>query len=351
MNVHTRYMMRCLQLAENGRSYVSPNPMVGAVIVCDGKIIGEGFHRRYGEAHAEVNAVNSVQDKSLLKRSTMYVSLEPCSHYGKTPPCAQLIIDSKISEVIVAVLDPNPLVSGRGIQMLRDAGVKVTTGVCEQEAKELNKAFFANQLLHRPYIYLKWAQTSDGFIDRKREEGGANEPTAISNAFTKMLVHKRRAEVAAIMVGTNTVIEDNPSLTTREWYGKNPLRVILDRQGRILQNYSVLDGSTDTVVFTELVGEETISGRTRFFPLKFTEDALPYILSKLNEWKINSLMVEGGKRLLQSFIHAGIWDEAFIEVADKEFGEGVEAPDINGKVLSEKFIYGSKLIHLKNKKI
>lgn len=350
MDIHIKYMMRCLQLAENGRGYVSPNPMVGSVIVCDGRIIGEGFHQKYGEAHAEVNAVNSVKDKSLLTKSVIYVSLEPCSHYGKTPPCAQLIIDSKIPEVVVAVLDPNPLVAGRGVKMLQDAGVKVTVGVCENAAKELNKAFFTSQLLHRPYIYLKWAQTADGFIDKIRDKEGIKQPSIISNDFTKMLVHKRRAEIAAIMVGTNTVLYDNPSLTTREWYGKNPIRIILDRQGRILQNYSVFDAVADTVVFTELVIEETISDRIRFLPLKFNEDALSKILIKLNELKIDSVLVEGGRYLLESFIKEGIWDEAFIEIADKKFEEGVKAPQIEGDVLDETFVYGSRILHLKNKR-
>lgn len=349
MDVHSKYMKRCLQLAENGRGYVSPNPMVGSVIVYDGKIIGEGFHRKYGEAHAEVNAINSVKDKSLLKKSVMYVSLEPCSHYGKTPPCAQLIIDSDIPEVVVSVLDPNPLVAGRGVRVLQDAGVKVTIGVCEQEARELNKYFFTSQLLHRPYLYLKWAQTSDGFIDRVRDNSDIKQPTIISNDFTKMLVHKKRAEISAIMVGTNTVLNDNPSLTTREWYGKNPIRIILDRQGRILQNYNVFDDTAATIVFTELVGEETVSGKTRFLPLKFNEDALSKILLKLNELRIDSVLIEGGRHLLESFIREKLWDEAFVEIADKKFVGGIKAPHIEGDIVDETFAYGSRLIHFKSR--
>lgn len=347
MNIHEKYIERCLQLAELGKGYVSPNPMVGSIIVHNGKIIGEGYHRQYGKAHAEVNAINSVKDKTLLKESTIYVSLEPCSHYGKTPPCAQLIIDSQIPEVVIATLDPNPLVSGRGVKMLETAGIKVHIGILKSDAENLNQPFFTNQLNGRPYIFLKWAQTSDGFIDKMRKEGEEAKPTPISNCFTQMLVHKKRAEVSAIMVGTNTVIKDNPSLTTRHWYGKNPLRVILDRSGKALNTSKIFDNNADTIVFTELVSEETTSGKTRFFPIKFDEDVLFEIMKKLNELKVDSILVEGGRCLLQSFIDSNLWDEAFIEVADIQFKDGVAAPQINGEIISEEFSHGSKLIHLK----
>ncbi len=323
--------------------------MVGAVIVHNGNIIGEGYHREYGKAHAEVNAINSVKDKSLLKESVIYVSLEPCSHYGKTPPCAQLIIDSQIPEVVVATLDPNPMVSGRGIKMLQHAGIKVTVGTLEEEAQRLNKYFFTSQILKRPYILLKWAQSCDGYIDKVREKDAEIMPTPISNDFTKMLVHKKRAEVSAIMVGTNTVLKDNPSLTTRHWYGKNPLRVIVDRKGKILNNYKIFDQEAETIVFTELVGEKTVSGNTTFYPASFNEDILALIMNKLNEMNIDSLLVEGGRQLLQSFIDINLWDEAFIEVASIKLEDGVHAPEINGEIINEYCSYGSKLIHLRQK--
>lgn len=341
-------MQRCLQLASNGKGYVAPNPMVGAVVVHDGKIIGEGYHRQYGKAHAEVNAINSVSDKNLLKESTIYVSLEPCSHYGKTPPCSQLIIDMGIPRVVVATLDPYHKVSGRGVKMLREAGVEVVIGVLEKEARLQNKEFFVSQTQSRPYIYLKWAQTSDGFIDKKRKEGEAIEPTPISNHLTKTLVHKLRSEVSAIMIATNTAVNDNPSLTTRFWFGKNPQRIILDRNRRIPDNYHLFDNSVNTIFFTEKVESEIVEDRTNFIPLNFDKDLIPSVLKELNKRKIDSLLVEGGATLLQSFIDLGAWDEAYIEVADKRFAEGTKAPNIQGEVVDDRKIIDSQAIHLVN---
>ena len=348
MVVDERYMQRCLQLAENGKGFVSPNPMVGAVIVCDDKIIGEGFHRECGKAHAEVNAINCVKDSSLLQKSTIYVSLEPCSHYGKTPPCAQLIIDSEIPRVVVATLDPYYKVSGRGVKMLRDAGIEVVVGVLEKESQELNKAFFTSQQLNRPYIYLKWAQTKDGFIDRLRIPGEEAKPTLISNSFTRMLVHKLRSECSAILVGTNTAITDNPSLTTRYWYGKNPVRIILDRQHRIPSGCMVFDNSADTIIFTETVTTVTQPERTRHISLNFDNNMIGTLLLELNIQKLNSLLVEGGQQILQSFIDSGFWDEAFIEVSDMKFGTGTPVPNIEGNVIREYYSTGYKRIHLSN---
>lgn len=346
MNINDIYMRRCLQLAENGRGYVSPNPMVGAVIVCNGKIIGEGFHREYGKPHAEVNAINSIKDKSQLSDSVIYVSLEPCSHYGKTPPCAQLIIDSGIPEVVIAMSDPFPHVSGRGIKMLKEAGVKVTVGVLEKEAKILNRAFISAQVRQRPYVYLKWAQTKDGFIDKIRKRDEIPQATPISNHFTRMLVHKLRAEISSIMIGTNTAIKDNPSLTTRFWYGKNPTRIVLDRQNRIPDDYHILDNKVKTLVFTECTDTEIKKGDTQYIPINFDNNLLPNLLSELDRRKIDSVMVEGGNMLLQSFIDANLWDEAFIEIADITFGDGVPAPRAEGKIISQKAFEGSQQIHL-----
>lgn len=346
MTVDEKYMSRCLQLALNGRGYVSPNPMVGAVVVHSGKIIGEGYHRLYGKAHAEVNAINSVRDKSLLSESTIYVSLEPCSHHGKTPPCAQLIIDSKIPRVVVACLDPYPAVSGRGIGMLQEAGIDVTVGVLQEKAWLLNKEFFTVQTHDRPYVYLKWAQTQDGFIDKERKEGEKPQPTPISNEFCRMQVHKKRSEVAAIMIGTNTAVNDNPSLTTRYWYGRNPIRIVLDRQGRIPAGYNVFDGKIETIIFTERETAGFSHGKTTFIQVKFDENLFENIFSILKRRKINSILVEGGRELLQSLIDKQLWDEACIETSDVLFGSGVRAPAINGRVFKERKWGASRQVYL-----
>lgn len=348
MDIHEKYMQRCLQLASYGKPYVAPNPMVGAVVVCDGKIIGEGYHRQYGKAHAEVNAINCVEDKNLLKRSTLYVSLEPCSHYGKTPPCSQLIIDMEIPRVVVATLDPYHKVSGRGVKMLQEAGVEVTVGVLQKEAQHQNKEFFVAQIQARPYVYLKWAETRDGYIDKKKVDQDLVEPTPISNNLTKTLVHKLRSEVSAIMVATNTAINDNPSLTTRLWYGNNPQRIILDRNRRIPDHYHLFDNRVDTLLFTEMVETEVVNNKTHFIPLTFDENMIDTILKELNKRKINSLLVEGGATLLQSFINKGAWDEAYIEVANKCFGDGTKAPVIHGKVVDDRKISDSQALHLIN---
>lgn len=348
MIVDQKYMQRCLQLASSGKGAVAPNPMVGAVVVHQDKIIGEGYHRQYGKAHAEVNAINSVADKRLLKNSTIYVSLEPCSHYGKTPPCSQLIIDMKIPRVVIATLDPYHEVSGRGVAMLIEAGVEVEVGVLERESRLQNKEFFISQTQNRPYIYLKWAQTRDGFIDKKRKAGEAIIPTPISNNLTKTLVHKLRAEVSAIMIATNTAVNDNPSLTTRLWFGANPKRVVLDRSLRVPKHYHLFDNSVHTIIFTENVEREVLEEGTTYVPLKFDEHMILDLLKELKKRKINSLLVEGGATLLQSFIDANVWDEAYVEVADKRFVEGTEAPQIVGEVVGDRKIIDSQAIHLLN---
>lgn len=326
-------MYRCLQLAAKGRGQVSPNPMVGAVVVYNEQIIGEGYHRCYGQAHAEVNAINSVKDKSLLKDSTVYVSLEPCAHYGKTPPCAQLLIDNKVRRVVVACRDPFPAVSGRGVEMLIAAGIDVTEGVLTEEARELNREFFTKQQYNRPYVYLKWAQSRDAFIDKDRTS--RNEvPVLISNDFTRLLVHKRRSEIDAIMIGTNTALKDNASLTTRLWYGKNPIRILLDRTGRITENANVLNSEAPTLIFTEKVSTETKHDSVTYIPMAFDQEMLKNILTILAERKINSLLVEGGQQLLQSFIDQSKWDRAFLEIGDSTIETGVRAPLILGKIVA-----------------
>ncbi|MDO5572183.1 MAG: bifunctional diaminohydroxyphosphoribosylaminopyrimidine deaminase/5-amino-6-(5-phosphoribosylamino)uracil reductase RibD [Bacteroidales bacterium] len=344
--IDEKFMRRALQLASLGEGNVSPNPMVGAVVVVDGKIIGEGFHRICGEAHAEVNAINSVKDKSLLEKSTLYVTLEPCSHWGKTPPCSKLIIEKKIPNVVIGTLDPFPEVSGRGVKMLNQAGVNVKSGILEKECKELNKIFFTSLLNQRPYVILKWAQTADGYMDRHREEVD-DKPLIISNQINSIAVHKLRSEVDAIMVGTTTAEKDNPSLTVRRWDGKNPVRVFLDKNLRVNSKNSLLDGSVPTLVFTE----KQAANRTNveYITVQFNSELINNILFELNKRNIRSLMVEGGAKLLSSFIEKGLWDEARVETSMISIENGVEAPLLKGKIDSVCFDDESLVNHYRNR--
>jgi diaminohydroxyphosphoribosylaminopyrimidine deaminase / 5-amino-6-(5-phosphoribosylamino)uracil reductase len=323
MNYEEKYMYRCLQLAAYGAGHVAPNPMVGAVVVHNDRIIGEGFHRKFGEAHAEPNAIHSVKEVSLLKESTLYVNLEPCSHYGKTPPCANLIVDKGIPRVVIGTFDPNPKVSGKGIEILINGGVEVITGVLADACNELNKRFFIWQKENRPYVLLKWAQTRDGYIDRKRENADS-PPLQISDNITKQLTHQVRSENQAIMVSTNTVVLDNPSLTVRNWPGKHPVRIVLDRTGRIPAHYTIFDQMVKTLVFTENPRENT--DKTTFIYLRFDDNMLNNMLHIIASHGIHSVLVEGGSMLLNSFINSGLWDEARTEVADFQIGSGVPAP-------------------------
>lgn len=339
-----KYMHRCLQLAQYGVSYVAPNPMVGAVVVCNDVIIGEGYHRHYGQAHAEPNAIHAVKNPELLKQSTLYVSLEPCSHYGKTPPCADLIVSCGIPRVVIGTLDPNPKVSGRGVEILRKAGVEVTVGVLTDECRELNNRFFIFQEQKRPYVLLKWAQTKDGFMDRKRTDR-TESPLIISNNITKQLTHKMRAENQAILVGANTVLLDNPSLTVRNWSGKSPVRVAIDRQGRIPADFHLLDGSIRTIVFTET--NQADKENIEFVKVDFSINCIPEVLQKLYERNINSVLVEGGASILNSFIEAGLWDEANIEISDQRITNGVSAPVLHAQPVSAKVFGGHKWLFFK----
>lgn len=349
MTIDKKYMCRCFQLALKGRGTARPNPMVGAVIVHGDKIIGEGYHRKYGGPHAEVNAIRSVECESLLAESTMYVSLEPCSHYGKTPPCAAFIVAKKIPRVVVACPDPNPVVSGNGIEMMRRAGVEVVVGLLQKEAEELNRYFFINQLYKRPYVVLKWAQSADGFIDRPRALPAENTPAQISNHFTMSLVHKLRTEMQGIMVGTNTVLLDNPRLTARKWFGENPVRITLDREGRIPRGSNIFNDEAETIVFTQRDDYPVKNNNVKIIPIDFGCDVHPQILEHLYREKIFSFMVEGGSHLLQSFTDAGTWDEAFVEIAEKELLSGVAAPRIQGLQMACSKYMDSTQIHLKNK--
>lgn len=308
-------MRRCFSLARKGMGRVSPNPMVGCVIVKDGKIIGEGYHRKHGEAHAEVNAIESVKNKELLKGSTLLVNLEPCSHYGKTPPCAERIIKEEIAEVIICNIDPNPLVSGRGINMLKNAGINVECGILQEEGYDLNARFFTFHTRKRPYIILKWAQTSDGFID-----GNFSMPIRISNDISKTCVHKLRAEEDAIMVGKNTALKDDPKLGCRRYEGKAPLRIAIDRNLEIPTYYNFYDNAQPTAIFN---AHKDDGVRVK---IDFNEDIIPQILDWLYENKIQSLIVEGGKFTLEQFIERGLFDAIQVEIGSTPCYSGVPAP-------------------------
>jgi diaminohydroxyphosphoribosylaminopyrimidine deaminase/5-amino-6-(5-phosphoribosylamino)uracil reductase len=331
MNFHETYMHRCIELAKNGAGNVAPNPMVGSVLVHEGRIIGEGFHQVYGQAHAEVNCINSVkeEDKHLIPQSTIYVSLEPCAHYGKTPPCADRIIHERIPKVVVGCRDPFKQVDGKGIEKLQNAGVEVTTGVLENECKELNKRFFTFHTQYRPYIILKWAQSNNGKI------GGSDfKQINISNDFSNRLVHKWRSEEAAIMVGTNTAFHDNPSLTTRLWKGKDPMRMFLDMELRVPSTHRILDNSVRTIIFNK--HKHSQAGNIEYYQI--TEDAsiVHQIANALYQLQIQSVLIEGGTRLLQSFIDEGYWDEARIITNEKlMIDEGIHAPSLTNALKSD----------------
>jgi diaminohydroxyphosphoribosylaminopyrimidine deaminase / 5-amino-6-(5-phosphoribosylamino)uracil reductase len=344
MNYELKYLQRCLQLAGYGAGHVAPNPMVGAVLVCDDKIVGEGYHRHFGEAHAEPNAINSVKDPALLQKSTLYVSLEPCSHYGKTPPCADLIVSSGIPRVVIGTLDPNPQVAGRGVAILRKAGIEVEVGVLEADCRELNKRFFVFQEQKRPYVLLKWAQTQDGFMDRIRTDF-TEAPLQISNAITKQLTHKMRSENQSILVGANTVLLDNPTLTVRNWSGKSPIRIGIDRQGRIPDDFHLLDGSVSTIIFTEK--DQPDKPHVEFVKISFDSECIQTILKKIYERNIHSVLVEGGATILNSFIEAGLWDEANVEVSPQRISEGLAAPVLQQLPVSRKNIEGHEWLFYK----
>lgn len=330
--LHKKYMLRCLQLAKNGFGNVSPNPMVGAVIVYKDRIIGEGYHRKYGESHAEVNAVNAVHDKSLLKKSTMYVSLEPCSHYGKTPPCADMIIQNGIPEIVIGSIDPNPKVSGNGIKKLREAGIKVRTGILAKECDELNKRFFFYHQKRRPYIILKWAETADGFIDICRKDPDKIKKYWITNEFCRTLVHKWRTEEDAFMIGANTVINDNPQLTARNWAGRNPVRIIVDKKNILSPNFKIFDKNAKTLIINST--KNSSLENIFYIKTKLDKDSEMNILKVLCENKIQSVVIEGGAQLLNSFIRSGLWDEARVFIGPKKFKKGLKAPAINSPISS-----------------
>ncbi len=321
---------RTFDLARLGIGSVSPNPRVGCVIVKDGIVLGEGWHQTYGQAHAEINAIANVTDKSLLAGSTVYVNLEPCSHTGKTPPCADQLIVHGIKKVVIATLDTNPLVSGNGVKKLREAGIEVITGILEKEGRALNKRFFTFQEQHRPYIILKWAQTTDGFIARSNYES-----KWISNEFSRQLVHKWRSEEDAILIGTKTAAHDNPKLTVRDWSGRDPVRIVIDRFLRLPETLNIFDQSVRTICYNLLKHEE----HPNLSLIRLEEqDFIPSLVSHLAKEKIQSVMIEGGSLTLSLFINAGLWDEARVFSSSRSFHTGIAAPAFQGYQMSEEAI-------------
>ncbi len=324
-------MLRCIQLAKNGLGTTYPNPLVGCVIVYENKIIGEGWHEQSGMPHAEVNAITSVKNQTLLKDATIYVSLEPCSHFGKTPPCANLIIEKGIKNVIIGSMDPNPKVAGNGIKLLKDKGCNVVEGILEKKCSDLNKRFFTFFKKQRPYIILKWAETLDGFISPKNKIG--KSPVWITNKRSRQLVHKWRAEEASILIGTNTALEDNPSLTTRDWDGNSPIRWVIDKNLKIPLEANVFDNSAKTIVITELRKEN--KEYLIYETIDFSKNIAQQICEIIYRYKIQSLIVEGGAKTLQTFIDENLWDEARVFKGIPLFKEGIKAPLINGNLVSE----------------
>jgi diaminohydroxyphosphoribosylaminopyrimidine deaminase/5-amino-6-(5-phosphoribosylamino)uracil reductase len=342
MSTHEKYMKRCLELAVKGLGHAAPNPMVGSVIVYEDEIIGEGYHEQYGQAHAEVNAINSVKNKELLKKATLYVNLEPCSHFGKTPPCADLIVEHKIPYVVIGSIDTNSLVSGKGIEKLAKVGIDVKVGILEEACKKLNKRFFTFHEKKRPYIILKWAQTADGFIDVKRKEESTSKPIQISNSDSKKLLHLWRSQEQAIVIGTNTALLDNPQLTVREVDGKNPLRITVDKWLRIPREFHLFDQSTPTIIFTSV--DEPSKNNLEYVKIDFEKPVIPQILDELYKRNIHSLMVEGGELFLNSFIDEGLWDAARVFISEKELGKGVNAPILKQNPVVRENISGDKLL-------
>jgi diaminohydroxyphosphoribosylaminopyrimidine deaminase/5-amino-6-(5-phosphoribosylamino)uracil reductase len=313
------FMQRALDLAERGKGTVRPNPLVGCVLVHEGNIIGEGYHEQYGGPHAEVNAIASVTDPKLLTDATAYVSLEPCSHWGKTPPCANLLVEKGIKSVVVATLDPNPLVAGKGVKLLEQAGISVQVGLLEQEARWQNRRFFCQQEKHRPYLILKWAQTQDGFIARENFDS-----KWISGTQSRQLVHQWRAEEQAILVGKNTALHDNPRLNVRDWTGSDPIRVVLDSKLELPADLHLFDQQIPTLCYTTLKSEKL----TNLEWVKLPQISLEALLADLHARQIQSVLIEGGSQTIHQFLAADLWDEARVFTAPIEFERGIAAPQL-----------------------
>lgn len=322
------FMKKCLELAKKGMGYVSPNPMVGCVVVFNDEIIGEGYHNLFGNAHAEVNAIENVKDKSLLKNATLYVNLEPCVHFGKTPPCSDLIIKHKIPKVVIGSVDSFSEVAGKGIEEMQNSGIEVIVGVLEKESRELNKRFFTFHEKKRSYVILKWAESKDGYIAPKNH----NKPFWMTSSESKKLVHKWRDEEDAILVGRITAEKDNPSLTVREIAGSNPVRIVIDKNLKLSGDLNLFNSEAKTIIFNAIKSEETRTNQ--FIKINFN-NLIKSILKELYQQNIQSVIIEGGSKTLQSFIDTNMWDEARIFTTNKTLAKGVKSPTIEGKIISE----------------
>jgi diaminohydroxyphosphoribosylaminopyrimidine deaminase/5-amino-6-(5-phosphoribosylamino)uracil reductase len=338
MTEHEGYMKRCLALAQLGAGYVSPNPMVGCVVVWNHQIIGESWHQRYGGAHAEVNAIRAVENLDLLKTATLYVSLEPCHHYGKTPPCVDLILAHQIPKVVIGSVDPNPLVAGKSIDKLKNAGVEVIVGVLQKEENALNKGFICQQVKHRPYIILKWAESKDGFFAPLKGQKW------LSNALSKRLTHKWRNTLDAILVGKNTVIQDNPQLTDRFWAGNQPLRIVIDRALEIDKTKHIFTDEFPTIVLNSK--QNGIEGRIQFIQLDAENFNVENFINVFYQLNINTLLVEGGAYTLNQFIECGFWDEAYIYKTDVSLNEGIDSPMITAYSRKLKQILANNILEI-----
>ncbi len=326
------YMQRCIQLAGFGMGEVSTNPLVGCVIVHKGMIVGEGYHKQFGGAHAEVNAINSIEDKSILPECTLYVNLEPCAHYGKTPPCADLIVKHRLKRVVIGTIDTFSEVAGKGVEKLKRANIDVLTGILEEECRHINRRFFCYNEQKRPYIVLKWAQTADGFIGRS--SNNVHKSKRISNSYTDIKVHQWRTEEDAILVGTNTALQDNPLLTSRNWQGKNPIRVLIDYELKVPETHNIYNNEAKTIVINARQNEE----KRNIIYAEVEDKTVKAILAVMFEHKIQSVIVEGGTKVLQSFINEGLWDEARVIQSPIYWEDGIEAPVISGETLSKEII-------------
>jgi diaminohydroxyphosphoribosylaminopyrimidine deaminase / 5-amino-6-(5-phosphoribosylamino)uracil reductase len=348
MTKDEQYMQRCLDLASKGLGSVAPNPLVGSVIVHNDRIIGEGYHRVFGGPHAEVNAIASVKETSLLPESTLYVNLEPCSHFGKTPPCSDLIIRKRIKRVVIGSVDPFDVVTGKGIARLRNNGCDVSVGVLKSHCLAINKRFFTFHEKKRPFIILKWAQTADGFIDALRPADSELRPAWITSEKLRILVHKWRSEEPAIMVGTHTALADNPRLNVREWSGKQPLRIVVDRELKLPRKLHLFDNRLETLVLNDRLDKK--EHRTTYLKMAFENElvSLSHLMHYLFEKGIQSVLVEGGQKLIQSFVKQGLWDEARVFSGPQFFGEGIKAPAIKPTNLSHVIIGNEGFFWFKN---
>ncbi|NND15044.1 MAG: bifunctional diaminohydroxyphosphoribosylaminopyrimidine deaminase/5-amino-6-(5-phosphoribosylamino)uracil reductase RibD [Eudoraea sp.] len=348
MKIHEKYIMRCLELGQKAIGIAAPNPAVGACIVHNNAIIGEGYTSRYGGHHAEVNALAQVADKSILENSTLYVSLEPCSHHGKTPPCTDAIIAAGLSRVVIGIQDPNTKVNGKGISSLKKAGIEVITGVLKNECREHHKRFLCNHENHRPYVILKWAKTSDGFMaPTQQRRKGEKKPYWITGSLARQRVHLWRSQEQVILVGSNTVLEDNPELSVRRWTGNSPIRVVLDQDNDVNAGHRVCNDIAQSWIVSPEKRTD-LPPQVASISIPFDDHLIENVLQELQDRKVSSLFVEGGAQTLTAFINAGLWDEARVFTANLEFGEGLAAPEVKGRALLREKIGADTLLIYKN---